>query len=110
MARSEPGILVPADQWDAHPALLSVANSTLELISVGAKLRERRREDRLTKVARAVTGGVEERLSSVVPGDRSGALTCSLSGRRRSLSPPGGSADDGEGGIPGCEWTTTSRR
>ena len=53
LAKSEPGIPVPGDQWDADPALISVANGTLELGAAGAKLREHRRDDRLTRVARA---------------------------------------------------------
>jgi len=53
LSKSEPGIPVPGDQWDADPALISVANGTLELTAAGAKLREHRRGDRLTRVARA---------------------------------------------------------
>jgi len=53
LAKSEPGIAVAGDQWDADPAILSVGNGTLELGAAGAKLREHRRDDRLTRVARA---------------------------------------------------------
>ena len=53
LAKSEPGIPVPGDRWDADPALISVANGTVELTAAGAKLREHRRGDRLTRVARA---------------------------------------------------------
>ena len=54
LLRGEPGVHVPADQWDARPDLLSVGNGTVELRDSGeAKLREHRREDRLTRITRA---------------------------------------------------------
>lgn len=51
LARSE-GLAVDADQFDARPELLTVANGTVELGEV-AELREHRRADRLTRAATA---------------------------------------------------------
>lgn len=53
LARSEPGIAVPAENWDARPDLIAVGNGTVELREAEAKLREHRREDRLTMITRA---------------------------------------------------------
>jgi len=52
LARGEPGLLVPADQWDARRDLLNLANGTVELRADGAVLREHRRADRITRVSR----------------------------------------------------------
>ncbi|WP_125793131.1 phage/plasmid primase, P4 family [Amycolatopsis sp. WAC 01376] len=51
LARSE-GLAVDAEQFDARPELLTVANGTVELGET-ATVREHRRADRLTRVAKA---------------------------------------------------------
>lgn len=53
LIRDEPGVHVPAEVWDSDERLLTVANGTLELADGGAKLREHRRADRITRTARA---------------------------------------------------------
>lgn len=53
LARAQIGINVPAADWDSKTHLLPAANGTLELSAGEAKLREHRRDDRLTRVARA---------------------------------------------------------
>ena len=39
LARSEPGIAVPASEWDSRGDLLAVGNGVLELARDGARLR-----------------------------------------------------------------------
>jgi putative DNA primase/helicase len=49
LVRSQPGIAVRPDQLDADPWLLNVLNGTVELRE-GARLRDHRRADRITKL------------------------------------------------------------
>lgn len=53
MARSEPGVVVDSDRFDANPRLLAVSNGVVELTDTGAVFREgHSREDYITRFTR----------------------------------------------------------